>query len=88
LVRIPSIVYGLDGYENDCQIFVKEWFEKIGINVDVFNPDEVSNLKTFKGYFNDFGNQDFENRPNVVASINGKGGGRSLILNGHIDVVP
>lgn len=27
-------------------------------------------------------------RPNVVASIKGVGGGRSLILNGHVDVVP
>ena len=27
-------------------------------------------------------------RPNVIATIKGDGGGRSLILNGHVDVVP
>jgi len=88
LVQIPSVLYGLDGYEKDCQLYIKEWFEKIGIKIDIFNPDEVPNLKKFNGYFNGLGNQNFKNRPNVVASINGKGGGRSLILNGHIDVVP
>ncbi len=30
----------------------------------------------------------FPNRPNVVGILKGTGGGRSLILNGHIDVVP
>jgi acetylornithine deacetylase/succinyl-diaminopimelate desuccinylase family protein len=41
-----------------------------------------------------FGNVDYwavdseGKRPNVVATIKGVGGGRSLIFNGHIDVVP
>jgi formylaminopyrimidine deformylase len=30
----------------------------------------------------------FPNRPNVVGILKGAGGGRSLILNGHIDIVP
>ena len=29
----------------------------------------------------------YKNRPNVVATLRGTGGGKSLILNGHIDVV-
>ena len=29
-----------------------------------------------------------EDRPNVIATLRGRGGGRSLMLNGHIDTVP
>ncbi len=32
--------------------------------------------------------EEFQGNPNVVGVIKGKGGGRSIILNGHIDVVP
>jgi len=32
--------------------------------------------------------QGFKNRPNVVGVLKGSGGGRSLLLNGHVDVVP
>ena len=30
----------------------------------------------------------FEGRPQLAATLRGSGGGRSLLLNGHIDVVP
>ena len=30
----------------------------------------------------------YKDRPNVIATLDGSGGGKSLILNGHIDVVP
>ncbi len=31
---------------------------------------------------------DFEGRPQLLARLAGAGGGRSLLLNGHIDAVP
>jgi len=31
---------------------------------------------------------DYDDRPNVGARLQGRGGGRSLVFNGHIDVVP
>ena len=31
---------------------------------------------------------DFTGSPNVVSVIKGTGGGKSIILNGHVDVVP
>jgi acetylornithine deacetylase len=30
----------------------------------------------------------YEGRPNIVATLKGSGGGRSLLLNGHTDVIP
>jgi acetylornithine deacetylase len=30
----------------------------------------------------------YEGRPNIVARLKGRGGGRSLLLNGHTDVIP
>ena len=32
--------------------------------------------------------QGYEERPNIVATWKGTGGGRSLLLNGHTDVIP
>ena len=32
--------------------------------------------------------QNFKNRPILAAKLKGSGGGRSLILNAHLDVVP
>ena len=32
--------------------------------------------------------QGYEGRPNIVATWKGTGGGRSLLLNGHTDVIP
>ncbi len=32
--------------------------------------------------------RDYSNRPNLICSIEGEGGGRSLLLSGHIDTVP
>ena len=30
----------------------------------------------------------YENKPNVVAKIRGKGNGKSLVFSGHMDIVP
>jgi acetylornithine deacetylase len=59
-------------------------FEGMGLKTDVFVPD-YDELKTHPGFASP--NTSFENRPNVVGVLKGAGGGRSLILNGHMDVV-
>ena len=85
LVKIPSINYGTDGYEGDCQRFIAKWLKTLGLNVDMFTPDEVKGFQPVPGFT---GKQDFKDRPNIVTTIKGYGNGRSLILNGHVDVVP
>ena len=48
-----------------------------------------SNLKTFKfDTVDKFAVDEKQQRPNVVGVIKGKGQGKSLLLNGHVDVVP
>lgn len=85
LVKIPSINYGNKGYEGDCQKYIAEWLKKLDLNVDVFTPDDIKDFDKVPGFVK---KQNFENRPNVVTKITGNGNGRSLILNGHVDVVP
>jgi len=79
LIRIPS----LTGEEKKVQEFVAKHLKDMGLEVKVWEPD-LSKMKGHPGYV-DLG-KDYVNRPNVVGIYKGKEG-RSLILNGHTDVV-
>ncbi len=80
LVRIPSVV----GAEGPAQAFMAEQYRACGLEVDVFEADRAV-LRTLPAFVDS--GFDFAGRPNVVAVWRGTGGGRSLILNGHSDVV-
>jgi len=79
LIKIPSI----SGDEGDIQKFVAEHLRNMGLEVRVWEPD-ISKMKDHPEYV-DTG-KDYVNRPNVVGIYKGRGG-RSLLLNGHTDVV-
>jgi acetylornithine deacetylase len=73
------------GEESKAQAIIIEKLREIGLCLDIWeigdselihHPVFCSDRKNFKG------------NPNVVGVLKGKGGGRSIILNGHIDVVP
>jgi acetylornithine deacetylase len=88
LVRIPSVA----GEEGACQNFVSDRFKRLGFKVNVFEPN-IAQLKSHPAYCDierceEEKLRSYEGRPNVVATIKGTGLGRSLILNGHADVVP
>jgi acetylornithine deacetylase len=56
----------------------------LGADVDVWEPEAfVAGESPVIPY-----DYDFEGRPQLVARLPGAGGGRSLLLNGHIDAVP
>lgn len=55
------------------------------MDIDVWEPS-LKQLKQHPYFISD--RLDFHESPNIVAKKTGEGGGRSLILNGHIDVVP
>lgn len=85
LIRIPSETHPPGGDEHDAQLFVGAEFERLDLEVDQFEPWSVPGITKHPAWWPGL---DYTDRPNVVGVLRGQGGGRSLILNGHIDVVP
>lgn len=85
LVRIPSINHPPTGEEFSCQMVVARHLREMGLVADVYYLDQVTGLKEHPSYWP---GRFYNDRPNVVARRDGVGGGRSLVLSGHIDTVP
>ncbi|MBN9600277.1 MAG: ArgE/DapE family deacylase [Afipia sp.] len=81
MVRIPSVT----GDEAAIQKFLNNYLSKIGLKVDMWETD-WEELKKHPGYRPV--DRGYEGRPNIVATLKGTGGGKSLLLNGHTDVIP
>lgn len=73
------------GDESKAQAIIIEKLREIGLNLDIWEIGgaELINHPTFCS-----DRKNFRGNPNVVGVWKGTGGGRSIILNGHIDVVP
>lgn len=85
LVRFPSVNRRPHGDELACQRFLASFYQDRGLAVDEFRPDEVTAIETNPGWWP---GSDFTDRPNVVATRHGAGGGKSLLMLAHVDVVP
>lgn len=83
MVRCPSLL----GDEREAQDFVRGVFEQMGLQVDEFAIDEAR-LKQHPGYSPSI--VSYDGRHNIVGTHRPRGAtrGKSLIFNGHIDVVP
>jgi acetylornithine deacetylase len=81
MIAIPSVT----GDEAAIQKYLSQHLAKIGLDVDMWETD-WEKLKKHPGYRPV--DRGYEGRPNIVATLKGKGGGRSLLLNGHTDVIP
>jgi acetylornithine deacetylase len=81
LVRTPS----LEGEERACQEIIAAKYRDMQLEVDIWDPPDEE-LKAHPAYVPV--GRSYEDRPNVVGIYRGADGGRSLILNGHVDVVP
>lgn len=81
IIRIPSVT----GNEGPIQEFLGDYIGKMGLVVDTFVPslEELHKHPAFVEV-----SMPYEGRPNVVGILKGTGGGRSLLFNGHIDVIP
>ncbi|MDP9366581.1 MAG: ArgE/DapE family deacylase [Chloroflexota bacterium] len=79
LVRHPSLL----GEEAAAQAYVAGHLRASGLETEVWDLDDGVKELPNGG---DSG-VPFVGRPNVTAALRGVGGGRSLILNGHVDVV-
>jgi len=81
LVQAPST----QGNEAEAQALVARKLHEMGLEVDRWELDGEE-LKKHPYFCSS--RPDFNGCPNVVGIWRGTGGGRSIILNGHIDVVP
>lgn len=83
MVRHPSLL----GDEKSAQDYVRSLFEEMGLQVDEFAIDEAK-LKDHPGYSPSI--VSYDGRHNIVGIHRPRGGthGKSVIFNGHIDVVP
>ncbi|PAE20714.1 acetylornithine deacetylase [Bacillus sp. 7504-2] len=73
------------GNEKGVQQLVREELQRMGLEVDVWEPD---GRRLAEHPFFASPRKEFSGSPNVVGVLKGTGGGRSIILNGHVDVVP
>lgn len=80
LVRVPSVT----GEEAAVQAVVAAHMRGAGLETDVWEPDPAD-LAPYADHVGLF--ESFAGRPNVVGTLRGHAGGRSLILNAHIDTV-
>ena len=78
----------VSGHELEAQRVVVEKLESMGLAVDTWEPD-ADELRGHPGYFDTstYEEHGYEDRPNVAATVEGAGDGRSIALAGHIDVV-
>src|SRR4051812_26693540 len=79
LVHFPSVL----GAEAGVQGYVAEHLGTSGLATESWELDESIKAQPNAGE----SHVPFVGRPNVTAKRAGAGGGRSLIMNGHIDVV-
>jgi acetylornithine deacetylase len=80
LVAIPS----LGGMETPAQELVARWMEENGLEVDLWELD-LAALRAHPAYSAEIHRDEAQG---VVGLLGENEGGRKLILNGHVDVVP
>ncbi len=85
LVRIPSENTPPDGSEEACQKYVADFLAREKMAPVLYGLNTVPGLQEHPLYE---AGRNYEHRPNVGARKKGRGGGRSLVLSGHIDTVP
>jgi acetylornithine deacetylase len=84
LVRIPSV----SGKEEEVQKAIFNKLTELNLEPKYVYPD-IETLRKDPDFFEttSFTKFGYDNRPNVVSVLKGTGGGRSICLNGHVDVV-
>ena len=73
------------GEESKAQALIIEKLRRMELTLDIW---EIGSPELFNHPLFSYDRKNFYGNPNVVGILKGTGGGRSLILNGHIDVVP
>jgi acetylornithine deacetylase len=85
LIRRPSENHSPRGEEAECQRYLALRLSDRGYDVDLYSPDDVDGLRDHPLCTPD---REYPQRQNLAVRRRGLGGGRSLLLSGHIDTVP
>ena len=92
LIAFPSIVMAdptqAGPGERDCQRYLDARLRRLGLETDLWEPDGPALYDRYRGRPGANKGRTFDGRPNLGGVLRGSGGGRSLMLTGHIDVVP
>jgi acetylornithine deacetylase len=83
LVRIPTVV----GREGPGQMWIADRYRALGLDARIIpvDFDAIKGHPAYCGWRADAAA--YRDRPNVVGLLGGEAGARSIILNGHMDVV-
>ena len=85
LIRVDSQNTPPLGAERACQTWLARQLYACGLRPDLYDLNEVAGLREHPLYHP---GREYRDRPNLAARHRGTGGGRSLLLTGHIDTVP
>ncbi len=86
LIACPTENKPPDGYEAQGQQFLRKECEKIGLAVDMFDPQQVPDIKNHPWWLE--GRNYPKDRQNLVATWKGGDHAKSLLFSGHMDVAP
>ena len=92
LIRFESIVMTdpkkAGPGERQCQEYLQRRLVAAGFETDLWEPDADALLEKYRGKPGAQLGRNFRGRPNLAGTLRGSGGGQSILLTGHIDVVP
>lgn len=91
LIKVPSVTTYFDEEkcymrEGDAQRTLKAFLVDMGMETEFSYPD-AKHLAKYEGRAGYYADHTFEDRPNLYGVHKGQGGGKSILLSGHIDVV-
>jgi len=81
LLKHPSVM----GSEESAQRYYAELLKLLDMEIDIWEP-KAEDMKINPDFMP--ARDDYTGSPDVVGVLKGTGGGRSILLNGHVDVVP
>jgi len=84
LVRVDSVAIPPHGHETEAQKVLRRFLEPFRLDVEMYDCGFLERAR------HPYVRRDrrYRGRHNLIARLTGSGGGRSLLLSGHIDTVP
>ncbi len=85
MIRINTENDGKNGTEKALALYLEGELSKLGIESDVYSPDEVEGIMEMEDYL---AGRNLKDRTNITGKIKGKSSKKALMLAGHLDTMP